>query len=210
MKISSLAATRLLLLSSVAFASLHAATVTYTINNFTDSNGGSAPYSVASNLTFTNLSLNLLYSDGFQRSVSLFDFNNAAQTSLDTNTIDLRSAVISDSDPALGALLSARTQGSINQTTIGLAGATFNPGVVVSTDTVNPQFTSTLTFGGATSNNLTVSSTTQSATYAIGTFEQLVTGTPSAAVPEPGTLAIASLGLLGLFAGLRRQKKENA
>ncbi len=189
-------AAKCLLLGTIAACSIPAATVTYTLNNYTLS-GGDSTYSVASDVTFNNLVLSETFADSVLVSVPLFNASNIAQTSLSTTTLDLTSAALSDTSAQHGALLSATITGSLSQTSLSIL-TSF--GGTPSTVTVLPNFSATLPIAASTINVNALDSTGKA--YAIGSLDAVKAA--SAAVPEPGTFAIAAIGMLALISVMRR------
>lgn len=169
---------------------LSASPVTYTITNLTAS-GGDPGYSVATDLTFNNLTLRENFSDLRSAPVTLYDFSNTARTSLDTATFDLHSLTLDTVDRTHGNLLSAVLTGSFSQTTLSIRtsfGGTPTDANVLST------FSATLPIAG---NSINISATgTDGANYAVGTLDAAVLDSD---VPEPATYGIALLGLISVY-----------
>ncbi len=190
-----------MLLGAAAVCSLHAATVSYTVNNYTLS-GGDPIYSVATDLTFNSLVLREVYADSTSSAVSLLDSAKVARTSLSTSTFSLNTAALNTVDPTHGAIVSAALAGVFSQTSLSIL-TSF--GGTPSSVTVLPNFTATLPFSSSTININALDANGNR--YTVGTLDEAVTA--ASTVPEPGTLAIASIGLTGLFALLRRRTVHN-
>lgn len=169
---------------------LSATPITYTVTNLSAS-GGDPTYSVASNLSFDNLTLRENFSDSSSALVTLYDFSNTARTSLDTATFDLHSLALDTVDRTHGNLLSAILTGSFSQTTLSILtsfGGTPVPATILST------FSATLPIAG---NSINISATgTNGAGYAVGTLDSAVLNSD---VPEPATYGVALLGLISVY-----------
>lgn len=174
---------------------MSAATISYTASNFTAS-GGDPTYSIATDLTFNNLSLRETFADGTFSAVSLYDFTNTVRTSLDSLTVNLSSLPLTTPDPTHGSVVSAMLTGLFSTTNVTIV-TSFGGTPVAAV--ISPNFSVTLPVAASSIN---INATSGAASYAAGTLQSTVA---ESAVPEPATYAVASLGLFVVFVLGRRR-----
>ena len=198
LRLSTLLALALALSSGAAYAQSY----NFQVTNATLS-GGDPDFPITDDVTFTNLSLIATYSDNFTTAVPLLDANGATQTSLDTTTSTLQSALQS-ADPTHGTITSALLTGQFNITAVTLQSSF---GGALTGVTINPNFSAMLSVPaiGGVSTPINAIDSNSAAPYGAGTF-----GATSLAAPESGTLALLACGVLSTGAVILRRRTRTA
>ena len=165
--------------------------------NFTLS-GGDPTYSIASDVTFTNLVLTENFANGTSVIDPLIGANGLPTATL--NTADIFAQTGTFFDNANGGLTSATLTGGFNTTGVSIVNSFGGASVSAA---ILPTFSATLTAPSLAPGsvvNINAIDAASGATYAAGTFAL----TPGA-VPEPGSIALLAACGIGFVPFLRRR-----